>query len=231
MGIFGDIFKKKGIPEKTNFKLGGKELEINADAMVFSQWGLDNYQQQNYVGAIDNFTKAINAQPSNQNFYTMRGTAFEDMGNDSEAAKDFSKTLELEPKNYLAAYRLGMVYYRKGDFENAVKWLKIAFENSPDVDLSHIGFGNNNILFIHKKIIAANLGNFLTSLNRYEEGFKYLDEAIKIDPQYPNPYMTKGMVFAHVMGRPKDGIPHLRKAAELGMPQATRALNQILSEI
>lgn len=224
MGVFDNLFKKKGNPEKMNIL--GKEVEINADAMVFSQRGLDNYQRQNYSDAVTDFTKAINAQPSNQNFYTMRGTAYEDMGNDIEAAKDFSKTLELHPEDFVAAYRLGMVYFRKKDFENAVKWLKVAFDNSPDVDISHIGIGNNNILFIHKKIISGNLGNFLIQLKRFEEGFKYLDEAIQIDSQYANPYMVKGMAYAQ-MGKPKEGIPYLKKAMQLGNPQAGMALKML----
>ena len=30
-----------------------------------------------------------------------------------------------------------------------------------------------------RKIIAGNLGNFLTQLKKYDEGFIYLDEALK----------------------------------------------------
>lgn len=110
MGIFDDLFKKKGIPEKMNVL--GKDYEINPDAMVFSQRGLDKYQLKDYSGAVTEFTKAINAQPKNQNFYTMRGTAYEDMGNDNEAEKDFRKTLELLPNDFVSAYRLGMVFFR-----------------------------------------------------------------------------------------------------------------------
>lgn len=221
MGFFDDLFKKKGIPEKMNIL--GKEYEVNPDAMVFSQRGLDNYQRQNYPAAISDFTKAINAQPNNQNFYTMRGTAYEDMGNDVEAAKDFAKTLEIHPTDFVASYRLGMVYFRKKDFENAVKWLKVSYANAPDGDLTHVGIGNNNIMFVHKKIITGNLGNFLVQLKRFEEGFRYLDEAIKIDPNYHNPYMVKGMAYAQ-MGKPKEGIPYLKKAAQLGNQQAAGAI-------
>ena len=227
MGLFDDLFKKKGIPEKMNFL--GKEYEVNPDAMVFSQRGLDNYQQRNYAAAIADFTRAINAQPNNQNFYTMRGTVYEDMGNDTEAAKDFAKTLELHAADFVASYRLGMVYFRRKDFENAVKWLRVSYANAPDGDLSHIGIGNNNMMFIHKKIITGNLGNFLVQLKRFEEGFKYLDEAIKIDPSYHNPYMVKGMAFAQ-MGRPKEGIPLLKKAAQLGNQQAAEAI-QLLEQL
>jgi hypothetical protein len=47
------------------------------------------------------------------------------MGNNTEAAKDFVKTLELLFTDFVASYRLGMVYFRKKDFENAIKWLKV----------------------------------------------------------------------------------------------------------
>jgi tetratricopeptide (TPR) repeat protein len=224
MGLFDYLFKKKGIPEKMNFL--GKDYEINPDAMVFSQQGLDKYQVKDYAGAVAAFTKAIYAQPTNQNFYTMRGTAYEDMGNDIEAEKDFRKALELLPNDFVAAYRLGMVYFRKQDFENAVKWLRVSYKNAPDADLSHVGITNNNIFFVHKKIIAGNLGNFLTQLKQFEEGFKYLDEAIKLDPKYHNPYMVKGMAYAQ-MGKPKEGIPYLKKAMELGNPQAGMAIKML----
>lgn len=224
MGLFDDLFKKKGIPEKMNIL--GKEVEINPDAMVYSQRGLDKYEQKDYSGAVTEFTRAINAQPSNQNFYTMRGTAYEDLGNDIEAERDFQKTLEIHNTDFVASYRLGMVYFRKKDFENAVKWLRVSHQNAPDSDLSHVGITNNNILFVHKKIIAGNLGNFLTQLKQFEEGFKYLDEAIKLDPQYHNPYMVKGMAYAQ-MGKPKEGIPYLKKAMELGNPQAGMAIKML----
>ena len=224
MGLFDDLFKKKGIPEKMNFL--GKDYEINPDAMVFSQQGLDKYQLKDYSGAVTAFTKAIIAQPTNQNFYTMRGTAYEDMGNDIEAEKDFRKTLELLPNDFVAAYRLGMVFFRKKDFDNAIKWLKLSYDNAPDGDLEHIGLGKNNILFVAKKLIAGNLGNFLTQVKKYEESFKYLDEAIKLDPNYPNPYMAKGLALAQT-GKVKEGISYLEKAEKLGVGQATMIIQML----
>lgn len=224
MGLFDDLFKKMGMPEKLN--IGGKELEINADAIVYSKIALDAYNVQNYPLAIENFDKAINAQPSNQNFYTMRGTVYEDMGNDEAAERDFKKNLELSPDSYVGAYRLGMVYFRKKDFENAIKWLETSYNNIPDVDMEGLGLGKNNIMFMSKKVVVGNLGNFLTQVRRFEEGIRYLDEAIEIDPNYPNPYMAKGMAYAQ-MGQPRKGIPFLQKAAQLGIPQAEMAINML----
>lgn len=227
MGLFDDLFKKQGMPEKINFL--GKEYDVNPDAMVFSQQGIDKYQLGDYSGSITSFTKAINAQPKNPNFYKMRGTAYEDLGNDIEAEKDFRKTLELIPDEFVAAYRLGMVYFRKKDFENAIIWLKISFDNSEGINLEDIGFTNNNLLFVSKKIIAGNLGNFLTQVKKYEEGIKYLDVAIKIDPSYPNPYMAKGLALAQ-LGKIEEGIICLEIADKLGVAKA-KDLIQILKNM
>jgi tetratricopeptide (TPR) repeat protein len=224
MGFFNDLFKKSGMPDKINF--AGKNYEVIPDAMVFSRWGLDKYNAGDYKGAVVDFSLAINAHPENQNFYLMRGTAYEDMGDDIEAEKDFKRAIELENTGSVSTYRLGMLYSRKKDFENAIKWLKVSYENAIDVNLDHLGLGNNNIFFVAKKVIAGNLGNFLTQIKRIDEGFEYLEEAIKIDPNYSNPYIVKGLVLAQ-MGNPKDGIHYLKKAVSLGNTQAGMMLKML----
>jgi tetratricopeptide (TPR) repeat protein len=165
MPLFNNFFKKKDGPGKV--KILGQYYEDNPEAMAFSAKGLNRYGAQDYSGAVIEFTKAINAQPGNQNFYLMRGTASEDAGDDMQAEKDFKKMLELAPTSFIGAYRLGMVYFRKKDFESAIRWLKVSYNNASDLDLSHAGIGNNNIFFIHKKIIAGNLGNFLIHIKKF----------------------------------------------------------------
>lgn len=210
MGLFDDLFNKKR----------------NPDAMIYSQLGLEKYERKDYLGAIQEFTKAINSHPENQNFYTMRGTVFEDAKNDVEAEKDFRKALELEPTSFIASYRLGMVYFRKEDFVNAIKWLEISYNNYPSGDFGSLGLGTNNIIFVARKLVAGNLGNFLTQVKKFEEGFKYLDEAIKLDPDYHNPYFVKGIALAQ-MGKPTEGIPYVKKAMELGSPSAAIGLQML----
>lgn len=110
MGLFNDLFRKKGISEKIDIFHG---YEINEEAIYFAQQGFDKYQAKDYAGAVASFTKAINLQPANPNLITMRGTAFEDLGNDLEAENDFRRATDIRPTDYVAAYRLGMVFFRK----------------------------------------------------------------------------------------------------------------------
>jgi len=229
MGLFDNLFRKAGVPGKIN--LGGQEFSINPDGMMFSQRGLEKYQKDDFAGAVVEFTKAIQAQSGNQHYYSFRGTAYEDMGNDIEAEKDFIKVLQIEREHFVAEYRLGMIYYRKRDFETAVMWLKLAFEHSDDLlSMDHLGIGSNNIMFVGKHIIAGNLGNFLSQLKRNEEAMRYLDYAIKLDPKYPNPYLIKGTIYWQ-MGQPKDSIPYIKKAIELGMSNAPAVLKMVEEEL
>jgi tetratricopeptide (TPR) repeat protein len=99
------------------------------------------------------------------------------------------------------------------------------YANALDINDS-IGLGKNNILFVSKKVIACSLGDFLTQLQKFEEGFRYLDKAIELDSSYPNPYMTKGLGLAQI-GRVDEGIKFLEKAKYLGILQAESIINML----
>ena len=55
---------------------------------------------------------------------------------------------------------------------------------------------------------------------------QYLDEAIKIDPNYPNAVLTMGLALAQ-SGKPKEGIPFIEKAGKLGVAQAPMILQML----
>ncbi|HTJ13944.1 MAG TPA: tetratricopeptide repeat protein [Dinghuibacter sp.] len=222
MGLFDTLFRKTDMHKSMN--VIGKEFQIYPKALAYAERGLDSYGRRDYTRAAYHFTKAIQAQPNNQNLFSLRGAVYEDLGDDSRAARDFVKALGVNPGDTLAAYRLGMVYFRKNELEKAVKWLGVSYAGAIDVDFSNLGM--SHVMFVHKKVIACNLGNLLTQLSRFDEGFLYLDEAIKLDPKYPDPYMAKGLALAR-MKKPENGIPLLRIAVQLGHPPAVAALESL----
>jgi tetratricopeptide (TPR) repeat protein len=226
-GVFDDLFKKKGLTE--NISIGGQEYTVNVEAAVYSNRGLEEYEKEDYLSAISFFSQAIYAMPDNNNFYLMRGTAYEDAGNDLEAEKDFVKSLQLNPGNFVAAYRLGFVHFRNNDLENAINWLRESYHNSPTAIEQSDSFGTNSILYIARKIIAANLGNFLIQLEEYDEGFTYLFEAIELDPNYSNAYFVIGLGFSKI-NKPREAIVFLRKAHELGHPKALAGIKKVEAE-
>lgn len=213
MGFF-DFFKNKSTNNsKTDFDSTVQSLQL-------SDLAIDMYNKRDFNKSILYLSQAIDIDSDNPMLFIMRGTVYEDLSDDSLAKLDFDKAYKFSPDNYLVLYRLGMFYFRKQNFHEAVKYLKLSYKNCVEFN----GLGSNNLLYVEKKIICANLGNFLIQLNQIEEAFRYLDEAIALDKNYPNPYMSKGMALIQ-LGAHNEGIQHLKIAANLGNPQARMALS------
>jgi tetratricopeptide (TPR) repeat protein len=90
-----------------------------------------------------------------------------------------------------------------------------------------MGLGSNNIRYVGKQIIFANLGSFLLQLNQFDESIKYSKEANVIAPKYPIPHFYIGVALFQ-KDKTDDAIPNRRKAAELGFPKAILALQEIM---
>ena len=223
MGFIDFIRGKKS--DKPNF--GGLGLDTNTETALYFQTGVDKYVSGNYKEAVVAFSSAIQKMPSNASFYTFRGTAYEDSNDDTSAQKDFEQACSLDPTSFLSAYRLGMVYARKKDFDNAITWLYKACNSAPDItEMHHMGFGTKSIFFVGKQIIAGNLGNMLFQGKSPNEALLILDRAIELEPHYPNPYMTKGHFLAR-LGNKALAKVFLEKAYDMGMKQTKSAIDAL----
>src|SRR4029453_3579135 len=110
------------------------------------QRGIDLAQQKNYQGAIDEFTKAIEASPKDARGYANRGTAYRQAAQAAQAAgdasgaatryssalADFSKAIEVAPKDEVAYRERGMTAVMQNQFDTAVPDFDKAIELKPD---------------------------------------------------------------------------------------------------
>ena len=113
-----------------------KVLSLNADwntCQVFLNRGLANDALQKPDRAIQDFTKAILADPNNDGAYIARGNMLYNIAKYQEAAEDFKKAEVLSPDNPVIIYNIGMAYYRDNDKTSACKY----FQKS-------CSLGNNN---------------------------------------------------------------------------------------
>jgi tetratricopeptide (TPR) repeat protein len=103
-----------------------------------------NLQKQKFSKAIDDFDKAITLKMPPKSLYKVylnRGMAHFYMQDYDLADYDFSKVLELEPKNAAAYHGKGMVKYELHEYEDAVT----AFQKSLNFDennaITHFNMG------------------------------------------------------------------------------------------
>lgn len=211
--------------KKNSVIIDGREISIDhADYMVNME-AETAYEAHDYPTAIAKYSFLIEKNKNAFQYYKFRGTVYEDMGDDNLAFNDFAKAVELCPDNAGALYRLAMVYQRRNDIKTAIKYLEKAYTYSPTYD-NLMGNNYNNILFVHKRVIASNLANFLTQCNRVEEGLNLLNEVISNCPDYSFPYFVKAITLAN-QGDFKNAASCAKMATELGHPQANSLLAQI----
>lgn len=214
---------------RTSFKIDGREIVVDAADLKIDQEALNAYEAHDYPTAIAKYSFLIEKNRSAFQYYKFRGTVYEDMGDDNSAFNDFAKAVDLCPTDAVALYRLAMVYHRRKDLRTAIKYLEEAYKYSPTYD-NLMGNSYNNILFVHKRVIACNLANFLTQSNRVEEGLKLLDEVISNSPDYSFPYFVKAITLAN-KGDYKRAASSAEKASVLGHPQANALLGQIRAKM
>ncbi|MFA9392314.1 MAG: tetratricopeptide repeat protein [Prolixibacteraceae bacterium] len=64
--------------------------------------------------AIDYIDFAIKRSPDNATFYTLKGRALEDAGNDNDAIEAYLKAIELDANLFVPTYNLAVIYYNRG---------------------------------------------------------------------------------------------------------------------
>ena len=69
--------------------------------------------------ALDYLNIAIEKDPNNPNYYTVKGSIYDRMNNLAESEIAYNKAIELDPKNVDALINLGVLYFNKaGDVNN-----------------------------------------------------------------------------------------------------------------
>lgn len=109
--------------------------------------------------------RAIAFKPDFAAAYNALGYSFADRNvKIDEAIRLIQKGLELSPNDHYMLDSLGWAYYRKGDLEQAIQYLQLAYNINPDPE------------------IAAHLGEVLWHKGRHEQAKKIWDDALIINP-------------------------------------------------
>jgi len=106
-----------------------KALSLNADWNTFQIYlnrGLANDALKIPNMAIQDFTKAIIADPNNANGYVARANTLYNMAKFQEAIVDYKKAEVLSPDNSVITYNIGMAYYRDEDKTSACRYFQKA---------------------------------------------------------------------------------------------------------
>ena len=87
------------------------------------------WQDENYLKAVESFTKYINLNLNDPKGYEKRGNSYQELKRYQEALKDYNKAIELNTQSSDIYGKRGHVYGDLGQYQEAIKdydkWLKL----------------------------------------------------------------------------------------------------------
>lgn len=162
-----------------------------------------------FRGAEEDASKAIELNPFITNAYEVRGVARQNLGRPAEAIEDYKKALEQLPENRGLMLNKALAEEEIKDFEAARKSFDRLLEIYPRYDNGYIGRARllletsdttaaiadiDRALEINKNNVNAHVMHADIAINSakdYEGALRHMDEAIKLQPQYAGFFINR----------------------------------------
>jgi tetratricopeptide (TPR) repeat protein len=84
--------------------------------------------------ALEDFSRAINIDPTRADGYVGRANALQTLGQYEASLKDYDKAIDIDPKLANAYVNRGSVYSRLGEYEKAVTDYETGLQLDPKID-------------------------------------------------------------------------------------------------
>lgn len=182
-----DFFYKKGYSENELEKYSdaieslSKSVELKSDnAASYDELGYAYYKIENADGAIKNYTKSIEIKPNSYVPYLGLGDVNRDLKkNIEEALKNYLLALEYNKESKKAQYSIGYCYNDKGNYNDAIPYLKkaISIDKNYVSAITELGYSYyalaeySNALALFDNAIALNKKD---GLSIYYSGLCYV---------------------------------------------------------
>jgi tetratricopeptide (TPR) repeat protein len=145
--------------------------------LAYNNRGEARYSAGDVDGALLDFTRSIELNPSYDNAYGNRGTARLAKGDARGALKDYDRALRINPRYTSAYYNRGNLRKTNGDLDGALADYQRALALAPDYAVAYNARGRT---YQAKDDLEAALADY--------------NRAIQLDPGYANAYNNRSTV-------------------------------------
>ncbi len=171
-----------------------KILLCHSDAdLVLYNLGLALYDDKQYMAAVESFTRAVEFNHNDPDYWFNLALAYKQMGNCNSAIGCYKKAAELSPQDADIFYNMGCCCQEGGFAEKAIKEYKTCL----DIDENHLSALNNLAYLEHKR------GNF-------SEAKRLYSRIIFLNPEHrSSSYMLKALSGEEVDAPPAEYVSQL----------------------
>lgn len=209
---------------------------------LFGARGKIFLELNNLSSAITAFTRAIEINGTQPEYYTSRAKAYSGLRKYDLAVSDLIKALDIVPYNFPLYFERSRMYDYVSNYDRALDDMNYYITLFPD-DIQAIFFkgkiyfdqGNylkaleifNKCLSIDRsnaEFFAARADTYLKT-NTLKYAIQDYGMALDLDPRNPDTYLNRGIARLNLNDR-KGACNDWEKAARLGSPDAVRMLNE-----
>jgi arylsulfatase A-like enzyme/Flp pilus assembly protein TadD len=165
-------------------------------------------QQQHYAEALSKLQQAETAGPHSRTIRFLMAGEYFHLRDFPRAAASYQSALEMDPKNSVAAYYLGVSQLETGDLEAAER----AFEHTLELDP-------------HNFSAAFNLGVVYSRRQQAQPAIQAFERAIEILPDYAEAHEALGELYLY-LNRPQEAARELERAVAIA-PHMAKAHSQL----
>ena len=197
---------------------------------------IDKYNEGNLKQSLDEIKVLIKNYPNSALSYNIQGTIEMTLDNIDVAEKSFRKAILLKDNYFHAINNLGLIYYKKESYEQAIHCFKKASKfdkdyNDPYLNLSAVYIDTNNFekaKSILKKVISLNtnlhqayynLSRTNIKLGNLNLAIENLKKAISIDRMQLNYLKDLGNIYLQ-KGENEIGLNYLKEYLKI-FPNST----------
>jgi tetratricopeptide (TPR) repeat protein len=116
-----------------------------------------NAEADRHVDAVAEYQAAIKLAPTQPSLHEELGSEYRSLGKIQEAEDAYLRELELDPNDFLAKYKLGVLTVEKGDGAKGKELIEAALKEKPDLLHSDYNLGRAEMLLGNDAAAALRL--------------------------------------------------------------------------
>lgn len=207
---------------------------IRSDKESYEAYYLRGYAKLglgDLLGALQDFSTAIEINPVYTEAYHYRGIAFAELGNYEDAVRDFTSAIELRPDMAGSYYSRGVTHMRNKEWVRSLVDFDMVLRFTDKDAQTYINrgialCGMRDTLAAHEMFDKAIRTNreypeaynqkaiLLMAEERWEEALEVFDKAIKYDSDYLSPIFNRAIVLCNLK-RYEEAIEAFERVVEI----------------